>query len=216
MLAACTLIFHLPDEVSARTMAHFGVGDDSDGPPGAASLPASTAAPIVVAQDSTLAAKLARYLPNLTNISLAGLWEQVSGLPESDNSQEPCPAWVANIALASSILFFAVWKWRRHRASRFDKGVAQEVSLQRRLFDDASRGLLSGKQSRLRDFLHTSLKWIACLVASSGLSALLLKYVDTSYIICGCFIASGLVYDRQQNQVLNEGQKKLLGIDFVA
>lgn len=160
---------------------------------------------------------------NVTSVhvqdSLSSLWEkftvQITGFSVSEALQSDW--FTASLALGASLCFFARWISHRRGSARFDAQPCNEITLHRKLFDDASNGKLSrfGNDSRLWELAKLSLKWIVVAVASLVFVITALRCMDFSYVIIGCFGAIALAYDRQQNQLLKEGQRKL-GIDSVA
>merc|ERR1719450_2112088 len=130
------------------------------------------------------------------------LWRQLgfgSSPPGEEDSQGP--NWLAGFTLVASLCFFGRWIWLRRFASKFDS--QPDITLQRKLFDDAS-----GWKVGLWQTLRNALRW----VAMAGLAGLACKYADTSYSLVGCFAAIALAYEKQQSHLQKEGEKKL-GLD---
>jgi len=202
-------MFDLPYHVDARSLAGLeGSGtldaldekwfvpppalDPMSAPSWTASLPSS-------GQDSGKATLLTSAASFFSDI-----WNKLSSLSSSDNSQVPGPSWIAMFALAASLCACCRWVWIKKLSSKFD--FQPDITVQRKLFDAAS-----GWKPGLWQAGKFCLRWIAtfCIVA------LALKYADTSYGLIGCFAASGLAYERQQSHLLKEGEKKL-GVDLLA
>jgi len=170
-------------------------------------------------QDSSATAPLTRLASMLKQFTWQSIREKFNSLLSGESSTDD--SWLVTFALAASLGFFAFWIWRR-RSSRFE--MQQEMlhdatSVHRKLFDDASSGKhsqlsWSRRQSHFLELFKSGMRWTACAAASLGIACLVLMYVDTRYIITGCFALIALAYDRQQNQVLKEGQLRL-GIDSV-
>jgi hypothetical protein len=226
---ACLAISALLPLVIARNLAQLDVGNDFDERRHDSPSPPSVVSPTEPvtatafdftqltqpAIDSSATAPFTRLTSMLKQFTWSSLCEKLSGLPDGESSQGPGPGdtWLATFALAASLGFFALWFWRR-RSSRFE--TQQEISVHRKLFDDASNGKPNqlGQQSHLLELLTAGMRWTACASASLGIASLVLLYIDTRYIIIGCFALIALAYDRQQTQVLKEGQLRL-GIDIV-
>lgn len=200
-LALCVLMLDFPEQVSARNMANFDVGgpdpmaDDRSMNP--------------IAADAEQTKPFAWLTSVLQSFSFASIWERLTGLPNSESTMVPGPTWIAIMALAGSLCFCAHWMYQRGRGSKFD--TQPEITLQRKLFDESSRGKLP-KHAMFREFARIAGKWLGGLTAVLGITFLVLTYVDTSYIIIGCFGFVAVVYDRQH--VMTEGEKKLGGIDL--
>lgn len=163
---------------------------------------------------------------------LGRLWDNWNGLPSSDGAQGPGATLLAVFALGTSLIFSARWIWQRNRPSLEAFEEVQEIVLQRKLFDDASMGNTFFDDASMGTILHhvrhvfvdpmhnskhlkMACQLTLCVTAILGMSYMVLQYVDFSYIIIGCFAAVAVVYDRQVNQVMQEGQKKC-GIDLIA
>lgn len=214
LFALFVVVSHCAPGVVGRSLAHLEAGIDVDFSAPVPMLPfakpANTSA-ILPDQGSSLAAALKRWT-TLGRLDLFGLWNSVSSSAAGDNAQGP--VLFAAIPLAASAFFALRWIWYRNRPSEPFETPA-EVARQRKLFDDASKGTLGSLSDRCRlwDFLRTYLKVIAGALTILILASMVLPYLDFSYIIIGCFAAVALVYDRQVNQVIMEGQKKS-GIDL--
>lgn len=146
----------------------------------------------------------------INSFSLSGIWEKMI-VPAGEVSEASAPDWVSFFALAASLGIVVRWLWQRFSPTKFD--TQPEITLQRKLFD-ASSGK-QGKQLMLCQMFMASVQWAAYAIASLGALGLLLKYFEWTYIIIGGFVAIALVYDKQQNNLLEENQKKL-GIDVPA
>lgn len=211
-LALCVLMLDVPEQVSARNIATFDVGgpdpmvDDRSMNPIAAH-GEQTSAEAAATQDS--GKRFAWLASGLQSFSFSSIWEKLTGLPNNESTIVPGPTWIAIMALAGSLCFCAHWMYQRGRGSKFD--AQPEITLQRKLFDEASRGKLP-KHAMFREFARIAGKWLGALTAVAGIAFLVLTYVDTSYIVMGCFGFVAVVYDRQH--VMTEGEKKLGGIDL--
>lgn len=209
-----------PYRVAGRTLAHLGAGIDADFSAAALSKPPLAEPPSSPAATpepggSSLAAQL-RQFASSAQLKVTALWNSTSDPLNGDNSQAPGPTLFAAIPLAISIYFSLRWILHRNRPSEPFETPA-EVARQRQLFDDASKGTIGGLSNQFRwlELLRTYSKIIAGVLIVCVLSFLVLPHLDFSYIIIGCFAAVALVYDRQVNQVILEGQKKS-GIDLAA
>lgn len=207
------MVSHCAHGVMGRTLAHLEAGIDVDFSAPVPALPFAKPANTSVIppdQGSGFAAALKRWTSE-RQLDLLGLWNSMSSSAAGDSQG---PVLFAAVPLAASSFFALRWIWYRNRPSEPFETPA-EVARQRKLFDDASKGTLGSlsDRSRLWDFLRTYLKVIAGALIISILASLVLPYLDFSYVILGCFAVVAVVYDRQVNQVILEGQKKS-GIDI--
>jgi len=213
IFAFCVLMLDFPDQVSARNMATFDVGgpepmaDDRSINPTTAHAEQTASAEAAVSQDS--GKRFAWLMSGLQSFKFSSIWEKLTGLPNNESTIAPGPTWIAIIALAGSLCFCAHWMYQRGRGSKFD--TQPEITLQRKLFDEASRGKLP-KHAMLREFVRIAGKWLGALTAVAGIAFLVLTYVDTSYIVLGCFGFVAVVHDRQYE--MTQGETKLVGIDL--
>jgi len=210
VLGAWALLSGLLEGVGARTIAQLGPGFGPGFGPDDRETELS-----LRPQSGSTDGYLSQLLAWLSNVTLSGLWDKLTGPSSNAGSQVPCSTLFANFAIAASLCFFVI-QWHRRRNSRFD--AEPEITLHRRLFDASSSGKLRSlgiEKSRLLELTKSGLQCTVAAAMSIGFAFILLKYVDASYIIMGCFAAIALTYDSQQNQVLKDGQKRL-GLDLVA